>query len=226
MTKPCVRKSFILFSMTLVTGLLILEITKEDVLELNKNLMNTNTHLHTVENVNTEPIKTCSMETRLAHVKRICAKRNVNKQSDSLFTVDPEHRVSFCPIEKVASSTWKRFLAVSTKTGKTMSKEFYGHSEKELNDRGILDRQKLNKTSIYTNYSSFIIVRHPLVRLLSAYYDKMARKLNISDPQNDYSIQRRLEIHNTVHATEVDDRNLRVSLKDFVMFVFGECRLY
>ena len=105
-----------------------------------------------------------------------------------------------------------------------MSTEFYGHSDKELNDRGILDRQKLNKSSIYTNYSSFIIVRHPLVRLLSAYYDKMARKLNLDDPQNDYLIKQRLKIYNTVHGTQIDDRNLRISLKDFVMFVFGEER--
>ena len=76
------------------------------------------------------------------------------------FRVNDEHKVAYCNINKISSTTWIKILKTSTTT------------KSEFNKRRNSIRVTTNLTSIQ-NYTKFMIVRHPMERFLSAYYDAM-----------------------------------------------------
>ena len=76
------------------------------------------------------------------------------------FRVNDERRVAYCNINKISSTTWIKILKTSTTT------------KSESNKRRNSIRVTSNLTSIQ-NYTKFMIVRHPMDRFLSAYYDAM-----------------------------------------------------
>ena len=91
--------------------------------------------------------------------------------------VDPKHHVFYCAIPKVACASWRAALALLS--GKlpdhkpaTMHKI---HNPEFLQTLGLhspadLSPSQLNK--ILQHFTKFLIVRHPLERLVSAYRDK------------------------------------------------------
>ena len=89
------------------------------------------------------------------------------------FIVDDEHKVAYCGTAKIASSTWRMILMMSTKQGKLLERPRAAHDPKNLKARGL--RMTSNVDS---NYTKFMIVRHPLDRYVSGYRDKMAKKYN------------------------------------------------
>ncbi|XP_014471724.1 PREDICTED: carbohydrate sulfotransferase 11-like [Dinoponera quadriceps] len=91
--------------------------------------------------------------------------------------VDTEHNVSWCPIYKVASSTWMSYFAVLKGILTDAAMDRVRHDHIQLNE---IVRQKfmrvedLNRThEKVMKTKKFLIVRHPLERLLSAYRDKL-----------------------------------------------------
>lgn len=105
---------------------------------------------------------------RKLHLRRMCeTKYNQSVLSLTEFIKDKKRLYSFYYIDKfklmysfvhkVGSTNWARLLRTATK----------GHKLKRL--YRLPKREALSRLQ---NYTSFIIVRHPLVRILSAYRDK------------------------------------------------------
>ena len=90
------------------------------------------------------------------------------------FIVDHIHRVAYCFTEKAACSTWKTIMANISTEGKIKS----GMTAAQL--RAVHYRigktfglEAMRYDNILSHYTKFIVVRHPLDRLVSAYRDKM-----------------------------------------------------
>ena len=132
----------------------------------------------------------CSMGRRLTLVHERCLRQGRGPYLDSQGVLDHIHKgtmqqllvqdrnkVMFCPLCKVASSTMKQLLINTSgvnlrnisghKTGKRYYMKVKGvTSITDYNLTGITQRLK--------HYHSFMTVRHPFDRLLSAYYEKFS----------------------------------------------------
>ncbi|RLU20365.1 hypothetical protein DMN91_006973 [Ooceraea biroi] len=121
------------------------------------------------------------LDDRRQRVMRLC-KTIVSRRSHLNTTlmnmiVDTEHNVSWCPIYKAASSTWMNYFAVLKGTPMAVTMDLVRRNVVQISD---IVRQKFqpdadfNKTYERVSKSKkFLIVRHPLERLLSAYRDKL-----------------------------------------------------
>ena len=82
----------------------------------------------------------------------------------------------YCAIPKVGCTTFKRIMAKLTGlTGTASDKEIHVHDENYLESLGLRYLSRYNVDHIQhmlKYYFKFMIVRHPLERLLSAYRDK------------------------------------------------------
>ncbi|KAM6908924.1 carbohydrate sulfotransferase 12-like [Xenentodon cancila] len=91
--------------------------------------------------------------------------------------VDDKHRILYCYIPKVACSNWKRVM-------------FTLKNDKPYGDLSSIDREFVHTPNLFpllsrfsmegiemrlTNYTKFLFVRDPFVRLISAYRDKFEK---------------------------------------------------
>ena len=87
--------------------------------------------------------------------------------------VDHAHKVAYCAVPKAGCSSWKTILANISSRGKVKPnmtlRELRG-LHRNIDKYGLTKMQYNNKLS---NYIKFMVVRHPMDRLLSAYRDKM-----------------------------------------------------
>ena len=93
--------------------------------------------------------------------------------------VDEKHRVLYCPIGKVASTSWKTVMAI-------LQGHYTGLRRGEhIHDQPVLLRNGLKLLGMYSpskqqsllrDFKSFLFVRHPFERLLSAYRNKFLTK--------------------------------------------------
>lgn len=84
--------------------------------------------------------------------------------------VIPELKAIYCPIPKVASTSWRRLLLTATKND---ASEPVVHSKQvfpKLSSFPLQDARRILKT-----YTTFFFVRNPYARVLSAYKDKLLR---------------------------------------------------
>ncbi|XP_012222686.1 carbohydrate sulfotransferase 14-like isoform X2 [Linepithema humile] len=91
--------------------------------------------------------------------------------------ISTEYNVSWCPIYKAASSTWMNYFAALKGSPTDDIMDLVRHNLLQISD---IVRQKFphdadfNKTyEKISRTKKFLIVRHPLERLLSAYRDKL-----------------------------------------------------
>lgn len=91
--------------------------------------------------------------------------------------IDTEHKISWCPIYKAASSTWMIYFAALKGALMDLTMDLIRRNLIQVSD---IVRQKFrldedfNKTyKKVSGTKKFLIVRHPLERLLSAYRDKL-----------------------------------------------------
>ncbi|XP_050298930.1 carbohydrate sulfotransferase 11-like [Anthonomus grandis grandis] len=122
------------------------------------------------------------LENRHKHLKRACHILGLDKPgNDSLhkpnpweYLVDNKHHLVWCNVFKAASTSWmynfnilagypKNFLQKSHTPPLTLARKKYGRPTLETLQKALGDN----------NAVSFLIVRHPLERLLSAYRDKI-----------------------------------------------------
>ncbi len=107
--------------------------------------------------------------------------------------MDDKHKILYCPIPKVASSTFDAIIA-SAASGINLTKILskakgsekhmsFIHSPKTLlkySVQGLASYSQKKQRSILKNYFKFLVVRHPFDRLLSTYVDKVEYMKNIS----------------------------------------------
>ncbi len=139
-------------------------------------------------------LPTCEMTDRLEHVRRACSQRSqldgdiAKKAAYRNILVDDKREVLYCFIPKVACTTFKAIL-VSEARGRDVRaltesyKGNYWHNNTNLASIGILTLDSYPELEIQKrlrNYYKFMVVRHPLDRLYSAYKNKM----DYQNPQN------------------------------------------
>ena len=97
--------------------------------------------------------------------------------------VDDRHKLAYCTIPKVASTSWKRVWLVLT--GLANSTDQYSqqvvNNEFYKNDDGMRHLSKYPPEwikIILANYTKFMFTRHPLSRVLSAFRNKLAPDSN------------------------------------------------
>lgn len=84
--------------------------------------------------------------------------------------MDDEHKIMFCTIPKVASTTWKRVLADLS----GLRQGIFVHRPGLW--RRLNEYQEKEKSILLKTYFKFVFVREPLHRLLSAFKDKFIGK--------------------------------------------------
>ena len=135
--------------------------------------------------------------------------------------VDDEHKVAYCYIPKISSSTWKMIMMMSTRSGRRLPRPLGAHAVSEMKRRHV--RTTTDRNSI-RNYTKFMIVRHPLDRFLSAYYDKMFRKFRRNDAHYQYLTSIRKHVLKVTGGTSLSEHGSTVpvvGLIDFTKFVVG-----
>ncbi|KAJ7385577.1 Carbohydrate (chondroitin 4) sulfotransferase 13 [Desmophyllum pertusum] len=108
--------------------------------------------------------------TRKKLMKEFCAthayKTQLTKSDLEFIVVDDVHKIIYCTIPKVGTTTWKRILADLRGLGNDVRihrwnlwRRFYEYTEEEKSQR-------------LQTYFKFLFVREPLARLVSAFKDK------------------------------------------------------
>ena len=111
---------------------------------------------------------------RKRHLEEYCLTHSFNKDPKDaelqFIIVDDEHKLIYCSIPKVASTTWKRVLADlrGLKQGVFVHRPKLWRRLREYNEEERSFRLK--------NYFKFIFVREPFHRFLSAFKDKFIGK--------------------------------------------------
>lgn len=121
------------------------------------------------------------LDSRRRRMSRVCETIDVKESRlDTVLTnmiIDTEHNISWCPIYKAASSTWMILFAALKDALTDFTMDLIQRNHMQVSD---IVRQKFrhnadfNKTyEKLSKTKKFLIVRHPLERLLSAYRDKL-----------------------------------------------------
>ncbi|XP_072763609.1 carbohydrate sulfotransferase 14 isoform X2 [Anoplolepis gracilipes] len=121
------------------------------------------------------------LDNRRQRMARVCEAIDAKESHlDTALTnmiIDTEHKLSWCPIYKAASSTWMIYFAALKGALTDVTMDSIRRNLVQVND---IVRQKFqhdadfNKThEEISKTKRFLIVRHPLERLLSAYRDKL-----------------------------------------------------
>ena len=116
------------------------------------------------------------LQERKARVQDYCRRRKRNASTvlghnRRYFLVFRSRRVIYCFIPKVASKQWKEVLLSLEEEDKQIYRKVNGISKNNLNNFSPQEVEEMLK-----NYFTFLFVRDPMERLLSAYKDKFLRE--------------------------------------------------
>ncbi|XP_014669269.1 PREDICTED: carbohydrate sulfotransferase 11-like [Priapulus caudatus] len=182
-------------------------------------------------------------EQRRDDVRRVCAQRYANVTFGGKFNyrtqtyADDAHRIAYCAIPKVASTSWKRILLAVNTAAASPRDDVIVNAERLDRMAGFNVHRRVMTTGVlrqlYTldaraesdvmyDYKKLIFVRHPFSRLLSAYRDK----LDHDDDIGKFEKHRRAIAANAGRAVaDGDDR--RVTFREFLQYlVDSEPRLF
>ena len=156
--------------------------------KLAETFSDTNTTVKPFIETTSGKIRICSQEERRNYLAEQCEKlptymRNKTGVRLDRLLVDHEHKLIYCVIPKAACTTWKGIMANSTSAGYTLRGTKihwrYPHmvfSKHYLSKVGLdyirSDMVKLWNSTLQ-HYTKFLVVRDPMQRILSAYYDKL-----------------------------------------------------
>lgn len=124
---------------------------------------------------------------RLQRVQQVCHRYNLGlykhsaeppkfKQPPtpqySVFYIDKEHKLTWCPIYKAASTTWMYNMCLLA----GYSEKYIAENHKQLNKLArdaFPELDHIEAEQAFLNTLTLLVVRHPFERLLSAYRDKL-----------------------------------------------------
>ena len=140
------------------------------------------------------------VHTRRQSVQDYCKR---HQRNDSIFGKDLRYhlvfhskKIIYCFAPKIASSEWKRVLSVLNDDIETYSKIDEVKFDR-LNHYSLKEAQE-----ILGNYFTFLFVRHPLERFLSAYKDKFLRNNTVFHRAIGRKIIKRFRPNATKYALE------------------------
>ena len=90
------------------------------------------------------------------------------------------HQVVYCPIPKVATTNWKRIFQILEGHATYPMEIINGAKVHQLNYSTFKNINQYEQNILMNRFYTFLFVRHPFERLLSAYKDKFA------NPDNNY----------------------------------------
>ena len=175
-------------------------------------------NVNTRSDVQQGSIRICSQRERKSHIQKMCQTLDVLRTPQRKeFIVDERHKVAYCSIPKVASSTWNRLMMMSQMPNRNVTKSFKtSHKKHILRDVYGL-RFERNVTRLQ-NYTKFLVVRNPYTRLISAYRDKIASERDKNAPF--FKLRKILKSFETGRKTEEEP----VKLETFLMHVLFSSR--
>ena len=154
-------------------------------------------HEETNRVINKNQVLMRNMERRRT-LKRVCGRLNKGLYKNSGYykpenikmVTDQYHRIAFCPIQKVSSTSWMKWFATMVDieradrdvwlTTHPGDWSVFGDSPRtrRLNKSGF-NQLTINDSYTLNKYFKFLAVRHPLQRLVSAYmYRIVGRNIN------------------------------------------------
>ena len=154
----------------------------------------TSLHLHTSES------RMCSHTERTNYIKQMCSKIQGNshnphwRQPDfgphvinskimptPRIYINHKKKLIYCQISKVACTTWTGLIAAANLNYSMPKVPMAAHSPSRLRKAGITFT---SSASIFKHYTKFLIVRNPLDRILSAYYNIVNKEPGGLGPQD------------------------------------------
>ena len=139
--------------------------------------------------------------------------------------VDHDRQIAACLIQKTGETSWKVVMANNTnnenKIPLSQNPKSWIHSR--VKSFGLHVEMYSEKLA---NYSKFMVVRHPLDRLLSAYYDKafphfMGKRRFISAMYGNISEYALSHFHSNDSITQQDVENYNATLEEFAHYTLG-----
>ena len=146
-------------------------------------------------------------------------------QSDTLY-VDQQHKVLYCSVPKVACSSWKGVLASLTGApevnGSTPSQILEVHNKDfmtKIGLRQLRDYSFAEAIDIVKHYKKFLMVRHPMERLISAYRDKFIKDNKWTQGFHKRYGRRIIRIYRAEPSSQSLQRGHDVTFPEFLSFV-------
>lgn len=169
---------------------------------------------------------------RQEQVQKICA----NSQSDSIvkdlskipddqldhMIIDDTHKFLYCYVPKVACTNWKRVLMLMTNqwtngTDPLKIPASIAHSAGIFRKFNALTPNE--RETVLTQYTRFIIVRHPFERLLSAYRNKLEGDLPSARYFQERIGRQIIKSFRLNAATDSLNRGHDVKFNEFIMYL-------
>ena len=134
--------------------------------------------------------------------------------------VDDRHSVLYCAIPKAGCTTWKHYLL------QNLPREYDPdeaanqiHNETLAAERGLPFLSKFNQTEIFQRldtHRKFMVVRHPLDRLVSTYLEKFAGHKRWYKEHTAVKIIKEMRLNPSEHALKYGDD---LTFDEFIRFV-------
>ena len=116
-------------------------------------------------------VPVCTSQERLNYIRRQYRRYNVTSAHSKLLVNDAK-RVAYCYIEKCGSITMKAFMTALNNRSEHKTLKTDIHIPRNLKQLG-LRFVKTTDVKTIADYKKFVVIRHPMDRLLSAYHDKL-----------------------------------------------------
>ena len=122
---------------------------------------------------------------RMQNYDAVCAhekKRKMTRSSFASLMVDSAHKVFYCAVGKVASTSWTTFmLEQSNQHDVPLTNHVKLIKSKSIPLTYITQKTESEAQEVFSSHWGFLFGRNPWVRLLSAFNDKLA-----NDPGRTY----------------------------------------
>ena len=174
--------------------------------------------IHSERHKVTRSAEICSQDESKQYIRHACSQTQSHKTKrvKTRLVIDDRRRIAYCEIPKAASTTWRRLmlLAASGENNSSRHSDYAVHGIRLLPQRGL--RKAVYDDSMQ-NYTKFVILRNPIDRFVSAYYNKV-QKLNLTR-LIDWELKESVDQFAVSYSAELHSDRSRVKFKDYTSLV-------